>query len=85
MSILVYLIVPVALFVFIISVVVWRQRSPSSMDASLKEFQRGLDALRPDTEQSDRLRSAENPVVPAAKAPPTKLPRAPSSTRRRRD
>jgi hypothetical protein len=54
MGSLVYLIVPVAVFAFIVSVWVWRQRRPTSMDASLREFRRGLDALKPDPEASAR-------------------------------
>lgn len=47
MSVLVWLIVPALVVIALISVKVWRERRPRSIEAGLREFQRGLDALDP--------------------------------------
>jgi hypothetical protein len=47
MTVLLYLIVPVLVAAIVIGLRVWRQRRPSSIEASLREFRDGLDALDP--------------------------------------
>jgi hypothetical protein len=47
MTVLLYLIVPAAVAAIVIGLRVWRQRRPSSIEASLREFRDGLDALDP--------------------------------------
>ena len=64
MGSLVYLIVPLAVFAFVVSVWVWRQRRPTSMDASLREFRRGLDALKPDPDEPPRSSDDEDRPPP---------------------
>ncbi len=47
MTVLLYLIVPALVAAIVIGIRVWRQRRPSSIEASLREFRNGLDALDP--------------------------------------
>ena len=58
MSVLVWLIVPALVVIALISVKVWRERRPRSIEAGLREFQRGLDALDPSNDPVRR----RNPV-----------------------
>lgn len=57
MSVLVWLIVPVLLVVALVSLKVWRDRRPTSLEAGLREFRRGLDALDPANDPLRRARS----------------------------
>jgi hypothetical protein len=47
MNILLYLIVPILIAAVVIGFNVWRQRRPTSLEASMREFRDGLDALDP--------------------------------------
>jgi hypothetical protein len=47
-TVLLYLLVPVAVAGVVIGINVYRNRRPTSIEAGMKEFQRGLDALNPD-------------------------------------
>jgi hypothetical protein len=46
-KILLYLLAPVLIAGVVIGFSVWRNRRPQSMEAGMREFQRGLDALDP--------------------------------------
>jgi hypothetical protein len=46
-SVLIYLVAPLVLAVLIIAVRSYRRRRPTSIEANLREFRRGLDALDP--------------------------------------
>jgi hypothetical protein len=47
MNVLLYLLVPVIIAAMVIGLNVWRQRRPRSIEASVREFRDGLDALDP--------------------------------------
>ncbi len=49
MTVLLYLLVPVIIAGIVIGISVFRNRRPTSLEAGMKEFQAGLDALNPDT------------------------------------
>jgi hypothetical protein len=46
-----FLIVPLIAIVVIVGIKVYRNRLPTSIEAGMREFQRGLDALDPDRER----------------------------------
>lgn len=48
MTVLLYLLVPVLIAGLVIGFNVYRNRRPTSMEAGMKEFQAGLDALNPE-------------------------------------
>ncbi len=48
MTVLLYLLVPVLVAGLVIGLNVYRNRRPTSMEAGMKEFQAGLDALNPE-------------------------------------
>ncbi len=60
MSALVWLIVPALVIVSVVSLKVWRDRRPSSLEAGMKEFQRGLEALDPANDPLKRARNARD-------------------------
>ena len=47
MSVLIYLVAPLVLAVLVIGGRAYRRRRPSSIEANLRQFRRGLDALDP--------------------------------------
>lgn len=47
MSVLVWLIVPVLVVIAFVSVKVYRDRKPTSLEAGMRDFRRGLNALDP--------------------------------------
>ena len=51
MSVLLFLVVPILVAAVVIGVNVYRNRRPSSIEASMREFQRGLEALDPDRDR----------------------------------
>ena len=60
MSALVWLIVPALVIIAIVSLKVWRDRRPSSLEAGMKEFQRGLEALDPANDPLKRSRNGRD-------------------------
>ena len=58
MSVLVWLIVPVLVIISVVSAKVWRERRPSSLEAHMREFKRGLDALDPANDPLKRAKAA---------------------------
>ena len=56
MNVLIWLLFPVLVIVALISFKVWRDRRPSSLEAGMREFQRGLDALDPANDPLKRAR-----------------------------
>jgi hypothetical protein len=56
MAILLYLLIPIALAGIVLGIRAYGQRRPKSIEDSLKEFQRGLDALDPNNEAQRRKR-----------------------------
>jgi hypothetical protein len=57
MTVLLYLIVPILLAALVIGFNVWRNRRPTSLEASMREFQEGLDALDPKNSTAHRRNS----------------------------
>jgi hypothetical protein len=60
MTVLLYLIVPALVAAIVIGLRVWRQRRPSSIEASLREFRDGLDALDPKKSGNRKERDAKD-------------------------
>jgi hypothetical protein len=60
MSVLLYLVAPIVLAGAVIGFNVWRNRRPTSLEASMKEFREGLDALDPKNSTA-RRRNAPRP------------------------
>jgi hypothetical protein len=56
MGILLYLLVPVVVAAVIIGMRAYAERRPRSIEDSINEFRRGLDALDPDHESTRRRR-----------------------------
>lgn len=59
MEILLVLLVPVVIVLAAVALRAWLARRPASIEAGIREFQRGLDALDPDQEQGRRRRSGD--------------------------
>lgn len=56
MGILLYLLVPAVVAAIVIGMRAYTDRRPKSIEDSIREFQRGLDALDPDNDSSRRRR-----------------------------
>jgi hypothetical protein len=56
MTVLLYLIVPALVVAAVVGMRVYSDRRPKSIEGSIKEFQRGLDALDPDADATRRRR-----------------------------
>ncbi len=51
MSVLLFLVVPILVAALVIGIKVYRNRRPSSIEAGMREFQRGLEALDPERDR----------------------------------
>ena len=51
MSVLLFLEVPILVAALVIGINVYRNRRPSSIEAGMREFQRGLEALDPERDR----------------------------------
>jgi hypothetical protein len=61
MTVLLYLIVPVLLAGILIGFNVWRNRRPTSLEAGMREFQEGLNALDPQKSTARRRSVPRSP------------------------
>jgi hypothetical protein len=47
MNVLLFLLIPITVAAVVIGINVWRQRRPRSIEAGMRQFRAGLDALDP--------------------------------------